>query len=348
MSAHAVFVLSGTGKPLTPTTPAKARKLLKSGVAVKVWSKFGTFGIQLTTPSREETPEASIGVDNGAKFEGYSVVVGVENVINVNWRLPDKKKMMRKVEERRTLRRARRWRKCRRRPKRFDNRARRAWLAPSQGVVVGSRLKAMRELFRIFPIRLVGFEAVRFNHAKKRWGAHFSTAAIGKARLRDFWARAGALVFDFAGYETQAHRKRYGYRKTQVKSADKFTAHCADSLTLAIAVNGNTPITPGPFVVVDDTYRFVRRKLHDTQAARGGVRDSYSRGTVFGLRKGLIVGTAQGVIGQLCGETRGRYRIYRISDNKRASAKTLAWVSSAFRVAFRSYAPIPLSPRQSS
>src|SRR5690348_1385940 len=44
-SGHSVFVLDCHGRPLTPTTPAKARKLLRAGVAVKVWSQFGTFGI---------------------------------------------------------------------------------------------------------------------------------------------------------------------------------------------------------------------------------------------------------------------------------------------------------------
>ena len=45
---HSVFVLDINGKPLIPTTPSKARKLLENGVAKKYWSKFGTFGIQRT------------------------------------------------------------------------------------------------------------------------------------------------------------------------------------------------------------------------------------------------------------------------------------------------------------
>jgi hypothetical protein len=49
-SRHSVFVLDPDGKPLTPTTPAKARKLLRGGVAKKVRSQLGTFGIQQTLP----------------------------------------------------------------------------------------------------------------------------------------------------------------------------------------------------------------------------------------------------------------------------------------------------------
>ena len=50
-----VFVLSVDGKPLTPTTNARARKLLKSGQAKPVWNKFGCFGIKMLTEIRKET-----------------------------------------------------------------------------------------------------------------------------------------------------------------------------------------------------------------------------------------------------------------------------------------------------
>ena len=132
IKTHEVFVLDVDGKPLTPTTTRKARLLLKAGVAKKVWSKFNTFGIQMLVPTRTEIPSTSMGVDLGTKFEGYSVVCAKENVLNVKLDLPDKKKLVRKIEERRVLSRNRRSRKCRRREARFDNRSRKNFLAPSQ------------------------------------------------------------------------------------------------------------------------------------------------------------------------------------------------------------------------
>ena len=60
---HAVFVLAKDGRPLTPCTPAKARKLLRGGVAKPIWSRFGTFGIQMLVETRRETPETTLGVD---------------------------------------------------------------------------------------------------------------------------------------------------------------------------------------------------------------------------------------------------------------------------------------------
>src|SRR5690349_5172625 len=147
---HSVFVLSVVGKPLAPTTSAKARKLLRAGAAKKVWSKFGTFGIQLHSETRTETPLTSLGYDGGTKFEGFAVVCGQENVLAVKLDLPDKAQIVRKLKKRRVLRRARRFRNCRRRPARFDNRARKDWLAPSQAVMVQSRLKVLRALFAMY------------------------------------------------------------------------------------------------------------------------------------------------------------------------------------------------------
>jgi len=249
-------------------------------------------------------------------------------VLSVKLDLPDKKKIVRKIEERRVLRRARRHRNCRRRESRVDNRKRSAgWLAPSQSVIVNSRLKILRELLRIFPITVVGNEDVRFNHARKRWGANFSTMEIGKAKIKVFFQEHGAEVRDFRGFETQALRKKYGYRKTKDKAADRFEAHCTDALALACDVGSGVRVEPGRFVVVDDSYRPVRRKLHDAQFSTGGIRHPYSRGTVFGLRKGLLVGTKSGKTGRLCGENNGAFRCYNEAGN-RQSAKDLAWVSS--------------------
>jgi len=327
-SRHSVFVLGPDGKPLTPTTPAKAHKLLQGGVAKKVRSKLGTFGIQLLVSTRRETPRGALGVDHGTKFEGYSVVVDRENALNVQLDLPDKKKILKKLEERRTLRRARRFRKCRRRQCRSKNRSRRDFLAPSQKVLVDSRLKVLGELCRVYPVTVAGVEDVCFNHAAKRWGANFSTVEIGKTRIRQFYTGRNINFHEYKGHETQEIREAFGYHKIKDKAADRFEAHCSDSLALACAVGTGEAIEPGPFLVVDDTYRAVRRRLHDAQPAKGGTRDPYATGVVAGLRKGLLIGTGRGP-GRLCGISNGSFR-YHDRDGKRQAVKAVRWVSSSF------------------
>jgi hypothetical protein len=328
VSTHSVFVVDKNGKPLTPTKPAKARKLLRDGKAVKVWSKFGTFGIQMVDEVGNKTPLTTLGVDHGTKFEGYSVVVDYQNPINIKLDLPDKRNICRKIKKRRDRRIGRRHRNCRRRPCRSTNRSRKTFIAPSQKVIIQSRLKIISELIKIYPITIVAVEDVCFNHAKHRWGANFSTIEIGKAKLREFYRNNYINLREFKGYETQKIRKSFDYNKINNKSSDKFEAHCSDSLSLACVVNQGKRIEPGPFLVVDDTYRPVRRQLHYTQFTKGGVRERYSTGTVSSLRKGLLIGTKKRS-GRLCGMTKGSF-YYHDQNGKRKITKKIKWISSSF------------------
>ncbi len=69
-----IAVISMDGKPLSPTTPAKARKLIKSGGAIPKRDKLGTFYIQLTTPTGETIPhDTVVGVDPGKLYAGVGV-----------------------------------------------------------------------------------------------------------------------------------------------------------------------------------------------------------------------------------------------------------------------------------
>lgn len=327
---HTVFVLDVKGKPLAPTTPAKARKLLKGGQAHKTWSKFNTFGIRMLVKTREETPDTCIGHDLGTKFEGFSIVVDKENNLNIKLDLPDKKKIVRKMRERREARRTRRSR-LRRREERFNNRSKQGYIAPSQLVVILSRLKVIKELCLIYPVSSAAVEDIRFNHAKYRWGKNFSTMEIGKNKIRDWFRDKGIEIFEYRGFETQEVRKKYGYKKTSSKSADKFSSHCSDSLALAVNVNMGEYVAPGKFLVVDDTYRCIRRKLHYSNIKCGGTREKNSCGTVYHLQKGKIVGTKKAKTGQLCGENRGSFRYFDL-EGKRRISKSLNWISNKFKI----------------
>ena len=326
---HTVFVLDVDGKPLTPTTSTKARKLLKGNQACKVWSKFNTFGIRMLAKTRKEKPLTVLGVDPGSKFDGYSVVVHKENNLSVKLDLPSKKNIVRKLKERREARRTRRSR-MRRRPARFKNRSRSGFLSPSQNVIIQSRLKIVRELCKMYPITKVGLEDVAFNHAKYRWGKYFSTCEIGKTKIKRWFENHQIEIIIFRGYETAKLRKKYGYKKTAIKSADKFSAHCSDSLTLAVKIGNKKSIDPGKFLVVDDTYRCIRRKIHYSNVTPGGIRKKCSSGTIFGLKKGLIIGTPSG-IGQLRSRDR-KYYVYYDAHLKRRKINQIYWINNQFKI----------------
>jgi len=324
---HSVFVLSKSGKPLTPTTNSKARKLMRDYQAKPIWNKFGCFGIQMLVDTRKETPKTALGIDFGTKFEGYAIVSGKENNLSVMWKLPDKKKIVKKLEERRQLRRARRWRNCRRRECRSDNRSKEGFIAPSQKVMVQSRMKALIEFFRCYPIDAVALEDVKFNHRDKLWGKNFSTIEIGKAQINR-WIRQRAGLMMFTGNDTNDCRAKYGYKKSSDKGAEVFNSHCSDALAIAIDLYAQKHIEQGKFIIADDTYRPVRRRLHDTQPRKGGIREKYSSGNFKGIRKGTMCN-----YGQICGGIKEtQIRTYDW-DNKRLSKnlKKVSWLSHNFK-----------------
>jgi len=118
-----VPVVAADRAPLMPCKPAKARKLLRDGKAVKKWDKLGIFYVQLTfDPRQPKSQPIAVGIDPGFKFEGTSVVGTEDTVLNImseatNW-------VKTALEQRRQMRRARRYRNTRRRECRFDNRLR--------------------------------------------------------------------------------------------------------------------------------------------------------------------------------------------------------------------------------
>ena len=329
-----IFVIGINGKPLTPTTPKRAKRLMKENQAKPIWNKFSQFGIQLLVETRKETPKTVLGQDWGTKFEGYSLISGKENILNVMLKLPDKNKLVKKLKERKILRRARRFRNCRRRPTRFDNRTKTEFIAPSQLQVVNSRLKCMNEFFNYYPIQKVAVEDVRFNHRANRWGKNFSTIELGKNKIFNHIRKIVGTenLILFSGMDTQVFRKKLSLTKSKDKSSKTFRSHCVDSFVIGNELSNATPNEN--LVYVDDNYRMVRRKLHFTQFAKGNIRAKYSTGDFKGIRKGTMC-----EYGQIVGGTKNlvKYCDFELQTNNRKTyrkEKTLnkiKWLSHHYK-----------------
>ena len=68
-----VPVVDSNQRPLMPTTPARARRWIKSGKATPFW-KRGIFCVRLNVePSNRNTQPIAVGIDPGSKREGVRV-----------------------------------------------------------------------------------------------------------------------------------------------------------------------------------------------------------------------------------------------------------------------------------
>ena len=163
---NAVFVLSNTKKPLMPTKPARARKLLTAGKAAVY--RLHPFTIILHDRADGDVQDVEVKVDPGSKTTGIALVGHFEQQgavvlfgANLNHRGQTIKN---NLESRRSLRRGRRGRKTRYRPARFLNRTRMAgWLPPSVESRVNNTESIIHKLAARCPITEAAVELVKFD-----------------------------------------------------------------------------------------------------------------------------------------------------------------------------------------
>ena len=145
-----------------PTTPAKAKRLLRLGRAKIVGRD--PFTIQLLYGSRGYTQPITLGLDAGYSHIGYSAVTEKEELIGGELQMLSG--MSERLTERRKLRRTRRNR-LRHRAPRFDNRRRTTgWLPPSTQHKFDTHLKLAERVKSRLPITKVVLEVAKFDIQK--------------------------------------------------------------------------------------------------------------------------------------------------------------------------------------
>ena len=162
-SVSAVYVLNMRGQPLMPTTPGKAKKLLKGGKAKVV--KRTPFTIQLKYATGETKQQITLGVDSGFENIGLSAITDRKEVYSAEIKL--RTDMVKLNSERRQYRRARRSRKTWYRHPRFDNRKKpEGWLAPSIQHKLESHIKLIDKVKKLLPITKIVIEVAAFDIQK--------------------------------------------------------------------------------------------------------------------------------------------------------------------------------------
>jgi len=272
-----------------PCTPAKARHLFKSGKARPKRNKLGLFYVQLCYEQEPDNQPLVAGVDPGSKFEGFSVVGSQETVINLMVEAPDHVKDA--IETRRTMRRARRFRKWRR-PKRFDNRLNgKKRIPPSTRSRWEAKMRVIAQLKKIIPLTDVVIEDVQVVTRQGKggkWNTAFSPVQVGKEHLYRLLREMGLEVHTRQGWQTKELREHYGLKKTKSKSKQSFESHAVDAWAMAASRSGaEKPTCQRLWYIVPAILH--RRQLHRLQASQGGVRKPYGGTRSLGLKRGTVV-----------------------------------------------------------
>lgn len=157
-----VYVINKDGSKLMPCNPAKARKLLRDGLATSV--KCIPFTIQLEWDCEENIQKITIGIDKGSHTTGYCAIANGEILMSgyINHRTDIKKNMQGRATNRRQ-RRSRLWY----RKRRFNNRSssKRAFRLPvSIKANVEEVIRTINQL--PLPIKAVVIEDVQIDIAR--------------------------------------------------------------------------------------------------------------------------------------------------------------------------------------
>lgn len=159
-----VYVLNQRKEPLMPTTPRKARLLLKEGKAKVV--KREPFIIQLLYATGEAKQDIILGVDAGSKKIGLSATTDKQELFSAELEL--RNDIVDLLSTRRQNRRTRRNRLRYRKP-RFLNRVSRkkkGWLAPSIEHKINTHLHIINKLHQILSITKIIVEVASFDIQK--------------------------------------------------------------------------------------------------------------------------------------------------------------------------------------
>lgn len=197
-----VPVLNMRGKPLMPTAPRKARKLIEQGKAKVIKRK--PFVIQLTIATGETKQDITLGIDSGYSKIGFSAITSKRELISGELAL--RKDVSKLLEQRRAYRRTRRA-KLWYRESRFNNRKRaEKWLAPSLQYKLDTHIRLIENMKKWFPITNIIIEI-----------ATFDTQKIQNPEISDIEYQQGELQ----GYEIREYLlEKFGRKCVYCKKKD--------------------------------------------------------------------------------------------------------------------------------
>ena len=299
-------------KPLMPTKPSRARRMIISKKATPFFKK-GIFCIRLNKKVEDNKQEIAVGIDPGSKREGFTVKSASHTYLNLQTTAVDWVKEA--IEVRRNQRRARRQRNtpCRQNRK---NRKRGA-LPPSTKARWQWKLNILKQLCKIYPIKYTVVEDIKAKTKKnaKKWNKNFSPLEVGKEWFYEE-IKKFLMLKTKKGYETAELRKDLGLKKSSKKTEEVFSAHCVDSWVLAnYMVGGHIEVDNEDLFVVKPI-RVHRRQLHRLQPKKGK-RSNYGSTRSMGFKRGSLVKHTKYGLCYVGGSSKSRISLHNLEDGKR-------------------------------
>ncbi len=185
-----VFVINKDGEVLMPTTPRKARILLKEEKAKIV--KYNPFTIQLLYGSSGYTQETRLGIDTGSKYIGIAITSG--NNILAKGQINLRQDVSKLLKTRKMLRNARRARKTRYRQARFLNRKKKeGWLPPSIQSRVDNTIRWINKFYNLLPNCKLSIEVGKFD-IQKIENSNIKEAEYQQGTLYEYRNRIAYLI----------------------------------------------------------------------------------------------------------------------------------------------------------
>ena len=198
-----VFVVDLEGKPLLPTHPARARKLLKNGLAVVL--EFSPFTIQLKKVVLNPVGELRVDIFDGKKELGFVVINEHTQEIVFLDTIRLRQKIKNPLTQRREYRRARRYRKLRYQKVHFDRKKCCSCLLGTIRQKKENILRVAKELKRFMNITHIVLEQGSFdNYCSMLWKSEYTCQSGLKVKMcvcnkRNIQYRFGAYRLNSSG-----------------------------------------------------------------------------------------------------------------------------------------------------
>lgn len=211
-----VYVISQDGKPLMPTTPARARKMLRDGNAKCI--KRTPFTIKLLYHTTTYTQPITLGIDTGSSHIGSAAIDTKGNVVYLS-EIEVRNDVSDKMKQRAKYRRNRRNRKTRYRQARWLNRKnsiKTGRFSPTMISKLHSHEKEMAFVKSLLPISSVILETATFDAHSLKNPDVLQNRWLYQRGTNYGFANTKAYVLDRDGHECQNCKSKSKDNKLEV------------------------------------------------------------------------------------------------------------------------------------